>query len=88
MCFIFSLFPATVFAIIGYFVLFSSSKAEGAIRTLGQVLSAWILIIALVFPVMGAYITITGQCPIEKMMEGMDMPMEKMIEKMLEEIER
>jgi len=29
MCFIFSFVPATFWAIIGYFVLFSSTKAEG-----------------------------------------------------------
>jgi hypothetical protein len=88
MCFIFSLFPATIFAIIGYFVLFASSRADGGVRTFGKVLATWIFIIALFFPICGAYVTITGKCRMEKMMHGMDIPVEKMIEEMLEKIER
>ena len=39
MCFFVSFFPATIWTIIGYFVLFSSTKAEGRIRSFGQVLA-------------------------------------------------
>jgi len=67
MCFVFSFIPATIFVTIGYFVLFSSSKAEGAIRTFGQVLAIWIFIIALFFPTAGAYITFSGLCPMDQM---------------------
>ena len=69
MCFIFSLLPATIFVVIGYFVLFSSSKAEGGIRKFGQVLAIWIFIIALFPPIAGAWVTISGQCPMEQMMQ-------------------
>jgi hypothetical protein len=72
MCFIFSLIPATVFIVIGYFVLFSSTKAEGAVRKCGQILAIWIFIIALFFPICGAYVSISGQCPIGKIMQTMD----------------
>lgn len=63
MCFVLSFMPATIFLVIGYFVLFSSNKAEGAIRRFGQVLAIWLFIIALFFPVGGAYVSISGQCP-------------------------
>jgi hypothetical protein len=74
MCFIFSLFPATFFVIIGYFVLFSSTRAEGAVRKFGQVLAIWVFIIALLFPICGAYVTLSGKCPMGKMMHEMKMP--------------
>lgn len=68
MCFFMSLIPATFFAILGYFVFFSSAKAKGGISTLGKVLAVWIFIIALFFPLMGAYMTISGECPMTHMM--------------------
>ena len=37
MCFIFSFIPVTIFLVIGYFFLFSSSKAEGNIQKFGQI---------------------------------------------------
>jgi hypothetical protein len=72
MCFFLSLIPATIWVVLGYFVLFSSSKAQGAVRTFGQILAIWVFIIAAFFPVMGAYVTLAGLCPsIESMMQSM-----------------
>jgi hypothetical protein len=71
MCFFFSLVPATVFTVIGYFVLFSSTKAEGNVRKFGQILAIWIFIIAMFPIIMGAYVTLSGLCPIEAMLELM-----------------
>ncbi len=71
MCFIFSLIPATIFAVIGYFVLFSSTKAEGAVQKFGQILAIWVLIVALFFPIMGLYVTLSGLCPIDELMQTM-----------------
>jgi hypothetical protein len=73
MCFFFSLIPATFWAIIGYFVLFSSAKAAvNGIRVLGLVLAIWIFVIAAVIPVAGAYAALAGLCPpIEQMFERM-----------------
>jgi len=77
MCLVFSLIPATIFTTIGYFVLFSSSKVEGATRKFGQVLAVWIFIIA-VFPIIcGTYMTLSSNCPMEKMIEKMHMVVEK-----------
>ncbi len=70
MCFFFSLIPATIFAVVGYFVLFSSAKAQGGIRFFGQVLAVWIFVIALIPPLAGAYLTLAGLCPMTGMMQG------------------
>ncbi len=71
MCFIFSFMPATFLVVIGYFVLFSSTKTEGVVQKFGWLLAIWIFVIAALFPIMGAYVTISGQCPIEEMMQTM-----------------
>lgn len=71
MCFIFSLIPATIWTVIGYFVLFSSTKAEGAVSKFGKFLAIWIFIIALLLPVMGAYVSISGLCPIGEIIQEM-----------------
>ncbi len=71
MCFFFSFMPATFFVVIGYFVLYSSTKTEGAVKKFGQVLSIWIFVIAAFLPMMGLYVTIAGLCPIEEMMQTM-----------------
>jgi hypothetical protein len=73
MCFVFSLIPATVLVTVGYFVLFSSSKAEGGVRRFGRILAIWIFVIALFPPIAGAVATISGQCPMERMTH--DMPL-------------
>ncbi len=71
MCFLMSLIPATFFVVIGYFVLFSSTKAEGGICIFGRILAIWIFIIASLFPLMGAYMSISGNCPMTRMMQNM-----------------
>ncbi len=70
MCFFFSFMPATCFLVIGYFVLFSSTKAEGGVKKFGQVLAVWLFVIATFIPVAGAYITISDLCPIEQLFEA------------------
>ncbi len=71
MCFFLSLIPATVWVVIGYFVLFSSTKTEGTVQMFGRVLAIWVFVIAALFPVMGAYVTLAGLCPIEAMIQTM-----------------
>ena len=46
MLFFFSLIPATIAVIIGYFVLFSSTRAEGGIKRFGRYLSVWMFFLA------------------------------------------
>ena len=64
MCFIVSFVPATFWAIVGYFVLFSSRKAEGRVKTLGQVLAGWTFVLAVLIPIAAAYVTFAGLCPL------------------------
>ncbi len=71
MCFFFSLIPATGWAVIGFFVLFASTKAEGGLNKFGQALGIWSLIIAALFPLVGAFVTLTGRCPLGAMMDNM-----------------
>ena len=68
MCFFFSLIPATIIAVVGFFVLFASTKAEGGVRTLGRILAIWVFIVATFPPMGGAYVTLTGACPLTEML--------------------
>lgn len=71
MCFFVSFMPATIWLLIGYFVLFSSAKADGGIQVFGRILAIWIFVIAAFIPIAGAYVTLAGLCPIEEMLKGM-----------------
>ena len=65
MCFFFSFLPATVFTTLGFFVLFATAKAEGALKTFGKILAVWIFIVAAFIPVCGAVMTVLGLCPFD-----------------------
>ncbi len=67
MCFFFSLMPATFFVTIGFFVLFAASMAKGAVKGFGQILAVWIFVLALFPLIAGAYVTWSGQCPMQQM---------------------
>lgn len=68
MFFVASLIPATIFVVIGYFVLYASARLEGRVRTVGRVLAVWIFVLAALPPVAGAYATMTGECPFAETM--------------------
>ncbi len=74
MCFFFSLMPATVCVTIGYFVLFAASKADGGIKIFGWVLAIWLFVIAAFIPIVGAYVTLAGLCPMEDILRTMHSP--------------
>lgn len=67
----FSVIPATFLVVVGYFVLFSSTKAAGAVKTFGQILAIWLFILAAIFPVAGTYATYAGFASIGEMMRSM-----------------
>ena len=69
MCFFLSLIPATMFVVIGYFVLYTSARADGHIGTFGRVLAVWIFVIATFPPMAGAYVTLSGYCPITQFVQ-------------------
>lgn len=71
MCFFFSLIPATFWLVLGYFILFSSTKTEGRLRTFGRILAIWTFVIATLMPLGALYVTFAGLCPMEAMMESM-----------------
>ncbi len=68
MCFFFSFIPATFWVTVGYFVLFSSMKAEEPVRKFGKILAIWIFVLALLFPICGAYMALSGDCPFDQVM--------------------
>ena len=67
MCFFISLFPATFWAILGYLVLFSSTRATGSIRTFGRFLGIWALIISGCILLAGIYVSTTDLCSMDMM---------------------
>jgi hypothetical protein len=71
MYFFFSLIPATLAVVLGYFILFSSTKAQGGVKTLGQMLAVWVLVLAALLPLAGAYATYAGVPSIGEMMRSM-----------------
>jgi hypothetical protein len=71
MCFFFSFIPATIWVVLGYFILYSSTKAQGTVQRFGYFLAIWVFVVAAFFPVTGAYVTLTGLCPsIETMIKS------------------
>jgi hypothetical protein len=71
MCFFVSLIPATMLMVIGFFVLFAASRAEGTVRTVGKVLGTWLFVLALLPLAGGTYMTVSGKCPMGgRMMSG------------------
>jgi len=71
MCFFFSIFPATFWAVIGYFVLFSSARADGSIMSFGRGLAIWVFVLSGLIVLGGAFITLSGWCRIGDMMQCM-----------------
>ncbi|HSC93429.1 MAG TPA: hypothetical protein VLC73_00510 [Burkholderiales bacterium] len=71
MVFFFSLIPATFLVVVGYFVLFSSTRTEGAVKTFGQILAVWLFVLAAVLPAAGAYATYVGLPSMDAMMQSM-----------------
>jgi len=69
MCFFLSFAPATFWAVIGYFVFFSSTKAEGALKTFGQALAIWVFVLVGFILIGGAYITVADMCPIPELLK-------------------
>jgi len=63
--------PATIFVLIGYFVLFSSTKTEGSVKKFGQILAIWLFVIAAFFPLVGLYVTLAGLCTLGEHLQTM-----------------
>lgn len=70
MCFFFSFVPASVFTSLSFFVWFAAGRAAGSRRRWGNYLAIWLVLLALGFIACGAFVSLTGRCPIEAMMGG------------------
>ena len=90
MMFFMSLIPATLFVVLGYFILYSSSGSEGSIHKFGKHLSIWVFILAGLFLLGGVIAPLSGM----NRMRGMPMMsqyldrMEDMHERQTELLER
>ena len=71
MCFFFSFLPATIWLVLGYFIMFSTTKADGKIRTFGRLLAIWVFVIAAFIPMMAVYLTLNDLCPLTALFESM-----------------
>lgn len=69
MCFFFSFLPATFWLVIGYFVLFSSTRVDGSVQRFGRALATWVFVLAGFILLAGAYITLSGCCPMGDLMQ-------------------
>jgi len=72
MCFFFSLLPATFWLVIGYLVLYLSTRFDGPAKTFGQGLAIWTFIISGFIVLAGAYVTASGLCPMETWMNAVN----------------
>jgi len=70
MCFIVSFGPATFWFVIGFLVLYFANKSDGRVRKFGMGLAIWIFVLASLIPVMGAYLSISGLCPITDILQS------------------
>ena len=68
MCFFFSLLPATFWLVIGYVVLYLSTRLDGPAKTFGRGLAVWTFLIAGFIVLAGAYVTTSGLCPMGEWM--------------------
>ena len=67
----FSLLPATLFVVMAYIVFYCTLRIEGGMKTFGQVLTVWLFILAIILPLSGAYLSISGYSPMQDHMRQM-----------------
>lgn len=71
MFFFLSLIPATLALVLGYFILFSSTKTQGTVKTFGRILAVWVFVLAALLPVAGGYATYADLPSLGSMMQSM-----------------
>lgn len=62
-----SVIPATLWVVLGFFILYTSTKAQGQLQTFGRILAIVVFVIGASFPMLGAYATFAGLAPMEAM---------------------
>jgi hypothetical protein len=79
MIFLFSLIPATALVVVGYFVLYASTRAEGGLERFGKYLGIWIFFLAGVSVLGGLLASTVGiRGAMGDMMRGIGQHMERM----------
>ena len=68
------LIGATVMVVLGYFVLLTSSRAEGALKTFGKYLAIWLFILPLLLIIAAATMGRRHAGPVMMHGAGMDGP--------------
>lgn len=72
MWFFASLVPATLPLVLGYFVLFSAGRTQGATAKFGRILATWLFVLAALFPAAGTYLSFAGFSPLDAAMQRME----------------
>lgn len=67
MLFLTTLIPATIWVVLGYLVLFASTRTRGTVQKFGRILAVWVFLLAALIPVAGAYATFSGFSPMAAM---------------------
>lgn len=75
MLFFFSLLPATVLVVVGYFVLYASTRTDGRLRAFGKYLAIWHFLLAALVVLGGVLAAALG---IRGPMAGMEEHMQRM----------
>ena len=87
MLFFISLIPATIFLTIGYFVLFSSTRAEGGVKRFGNLLATWMFVLAGGVVAGGLAAPALGISPMGGMVQHMQQ-MEQIQQEILKELQK
>jgi len=65
-----ALLHATAFAVIGFFVLFAASRSQGLLKAIGNILGAWLFILAVIAVICAGLATRFGGGPLGYRMMG------------------
>jgi len=86
MPFLFSLIPTTFLVVVGYFLIYTSTRAEGRLKRFGKYLGVWVFFLAGMV-ILGGLLASTGvvTTPMDAMMQHME-SMEIMEKEQLEAI--
>lgn len=75
MIFLLSLIPTTALVVVGYFLVYTSTRAEGGLKRFGQYLGIWVFFLAGIVILGGVIASTAG---VQTPMSGMKQHMERM----------
>lgn len=71
MAMLLSILPATIFAVLGYLILYCAVRSKGGMRAFGRGLAIWLFILSGLSLSAGAYVSIAGFPPMEEHFQDM-----------------